>query len=237
VTTTVATAERTVAAFDFDGTLTHRDTLVPFLMRVRGRSPVLRALAAQSPTLLRTAAGRESRQRAKEALLIATVHGWWVDELRPTANDYARDVVSTQLRPDRLERLRWHQEQGHDVVIVSASPELYVTPVGELLGCTTVMATKLEVDRRGRLTGRLFGDNVRGAEKERLLRDWLAKAADTPTTLWAYGDSDGDAEMLAMADVATLLKGKEKLDRVPQEVTRRRGRVGDWQGLGRSGTP
>ena len=229
MTTSVAIAQRTVAAFDFDGTLTQRDTLVPFLMRVRGRSPVLRALAAQSTTLLRTAAGRESRQRAKEALLIATVHGWWVDELRPVAQEYAAHIVTTQLRPDRLARLRWHQEQGHDVLIVSASPELYVQPVGELLGCTAVLATRLEVDRRGRVTGRLFGDNVRGAEKERLLREWLGPEHPKGTTLYAYGDSEGDAEMLAMADVPTLLKGKEKLDRAPQEVTRRRGRAGDWR--------
>ena len=205
-------APRTVAAFDFDGTLTHRDTLVPFLMRVRGRAAVARALTSSAPTLLGAAAGRETRQRAKEALLIRTLNGWWLDELRPVADDYARDVVATQLRADRLARLRWHQDEGHDTVLVSASPELYVGAVGRLLGCTAVFASRLEVDRRGRVTGRLFGDNVRGAEKERLLRGWLG---DQPVRLWAYGDSEGDAEMLAMADVATRLGGRDKLAPVP----------------------
>lgn len=202
----------TVAAFDFDGTLTYRDTLVPFLVNVRGRAVVARALASASPALLRTAAGLQSRDRAKEALLTRTLRGWWLDELQPIAADYAREIVDTQLRPDRLARLRWHQKQGHDVVLVSASPELYVGPVGRLLGCAATLATQLEVDRRGRLTGRLFGANVRGDEKERLLRTWLGGA---PTTLWAYGDSDGDADMLAMADVGIRLKGAEKLPSVP----------------------
>lgn len=208
-----APAPRTVAAFDFDGTLTHHDTLVPFLMRVRGRAPVARAIAGASPVLLRTAAGRESRQRAKEALLIRTLRGWWLDELRPVAAEYAREVLEKHLRSDRVARLRWHQSQGHEVVLVSASPELYVGAVGELLGCSATLASRLEVDRRGRLTGRLFGANVRGPEKQRLLRDWLG--AGTPARLWAYGDSDGDAEMLAMADVGVRLRGGEKLSAQP----------------------
>jgi hypothetical protein len=119
-------AARTVAAFDVDGTLTYRDTLMPFLVHVRGRMPVARAVAGAGPVLLRTAAGRESRRSAKEALLVRTLRGWWLDELRPLAEEYAQAVVERQLRPDRLQRLRWHQAQGHEVVLVSASPELYV---------------------------------------------------------------------------------------------------------------
>jgi HAD superfamily hydrolase (TIGR01490 family) len=209
-------APRTVAAFDLDGTLTRHDTLVPFLMRVRGRNAVAGALTAAAPVLLRAAAGRATRQRAKEALLIRTLNGWWLDELRPVAEEYAHDVVEKELRPDRVARLRWHQEQGHDVLLVSASPELYVAAVGRLLGCTAVLASRLELDRRGRVTGRLFGDNVRGAEKERLLREWLGAA---PARLWAYGDSDGDTEMLAMADVGVRLGGREKLSRAPAAGT------------------
>jgi phosphatidylglycerophosphatase C len=209
-TAVVTAAQRTVAAFDFDGTLTYHDTLVPFLMHVRGRAAVMRALASSAPVLLATAAGRESRQRAKEALLIATVHGWWVDELGLAVDEYAREVVEKRLRPDRVERLRWHQEQGHDVVLVSASPELYVGRIGELLGCAGVIATRLEVDRRGRLTGRLFGENVRGVEKERLLREWIGGDV---VRLYAYGDSEGDAEMLAMAGVGMRLGGRDRLSR------------------------
>jgi phosphatidylglycerophosphatase C len=208
-------APRTVAAFDFDGTLTRRDTLVPFLMRVRGRGAVAGALITAAPVLLRAATGRVTRQRAKEALLIRTLNGWWLDELRPVAEEYARHVVENDLRPDRVARLRWHQEQGHEVLLVSASPELYVGPAGRLLGCTAVLASRLELDRRGRVTGRLFGDNVRGAEKERLLRDWLG---DAPARVWAYGDTAGDAEMLAMADVGVRVRGGEKLTRAPEPL-------------------
>src|SRR5581483_3766416 len=157
----VMAALRTVAAFDFDGTLTRHDTLVPFLMRVRGRLPVLRAMLATAPGMARAALDGDARHAAKEALLIATLGGWWLDELRPYAADYARHLVASELRPDRLARLRWHREQGHEVVLVSASPELYVAPTAELLGCAATLATRLEVDRRDRLTGRIFEANVR----------------------------------------------------------------------------
>jgi HAD superfamily hydrolase (TIGR01490 family) len=208
----VSTASRTVAAFDFDGTLTRHDTLLPFLLRLRGRTAVASAVLGASPVLLRTAAGRDSRQRAKEALLTRTLRGWWLEELRAPAEEYARHVVEHELRADRVARLRWHLAQGHEVLLVSASPELYVAPVGRLLGCSAVLASQLEVDARDRLTGRLFGDNVRGPEKERLLRQWLG---DAPVFLYAYGDSDGDAQMLAMADVAVRLGARTRLTPEP----------------------
>jgi HAD superfamily hydrolase (TIGR01490 family) len=209
----VSAAQRVVAAFDFDGTLTDHDTMLPFLLRVRGRVRVARAVATAAPVLIRTAAGLDTRQRAKEALLVRTLRGWWLEELRPLGEQHAQDIVECHLRKDRLARLRWHQQQGHEVVLVSASPELYVGAVGRLLGCTAVIASRLEVDRRGCLTGRLFGANVRGPEKERLLREWLGEVP--PATLWAYGDSDGDAEMLAMADIATRLRGRDTLSAEP----------------------
>lgn len=210
---TVAAA-RTVAAFDFDGTLTYHDTLVPFLVRVRGRAVVARALAAASPDLARAAARMQTRQRAKEALLIRTINGWWLDELRPIAEDFARALVEQELRPDRVARLRWHQAQGHEVVLVSAGLDLLVSAAGRLLGCTDVLATRLEVDRRGRVTGRLFGDNVRGPVKVERLREWLADDGAS-VRMWAYGDSDGDTEMLAMADVPTRLGRRERLTAEP----------------------
>lgn len=212
MTTAARDAVRTVAAFDFDGTLTHRDTLVPFLMRVRGRIAVTRALLATASLLARAPLGNEARHRAKEALLIATLRGWWIEELQPLADAYAQHVLDTQLRPDRVARLRWHLQQGHDVVIVSASPELYVAQVAALLDCTATLATRLELDARGRLTGRIFDGNVRGPVKERRLREWLGPS---PVHLWAYGDSGGDSEMLAMAGIATRLRGGETLTPEP----------------------
>ena len=105
-----------------------------------------------------------------------------------------------KFRPEILERLRWHRSEGHEIVIVSASLDSYLTPLAPRLGVDHVISTSLEVDQSGLVTGRLAGGNVRGPEKARRLRAWLG---DGPLELWAYGDSSGDDELLAMADHPT----------------------------------
>ena len=188
---------RVVAAFDFDGTLSRRDSLVPFLRRLCGDPRVLGAVLTRLPVLLAAAAGRVSRGRAKEALLRPLIGGRRLADVEPVAGAFAERLVGTGMWPPGLERLEWHRGRGDEVVIVSASPELYLAPLGRVLGVRAVLATGLEVDAAGRLTGRLRGDNVRGAEKVARLDAWLE---GDPAEVWAYGDSDGDRELLARAD-------------------------------------
>ena len=67
----------------------------------------------------------------------------------------------------------WHRQAGHRVVIVSASPTVYLDAAGRRLGVDAVLATELEVGADGRLTGRLAGPNCRGEEKVKRLQAWL----------------------------------------------------------------
>jgi HAD superfamily phosphoserine phosphatase-like hydrolase len=101
------------------------------------------------------------------------------------------------------ERLAWHRDEGHRTIIVSASLALYLEPFGRLAGFDDVIATRLEVGPAELLTGRILGENVRAAQKALLLGRLLGS---DPVTVWAYGDSRGDREMLAMADHPMLLK-------------------------------
>jgi len=200
---TAGSPRRTVAAFDFDGTLTRRDTLLPFLVQLCGPSRVAWALASEAPVLASVALGRGDRDAGKARLLARVLAGRPMAAVQAVVDSYAADVTARRLRPDTVTRLRWHVRNGHDVVVVSASPELYVAPIVRRLGVTTVLATGLEVDAADRLTGRLLGANVRGPEKERRLREHLGSE---PVTLYAYGDSTGDRELLAMADVGLQVR-------------------------------
>jgi phosphatidylglycerophosphatase C len=77
---------------------------------------------------------------------------------------------------------------------------LYLKYLGKLLSCDAVMGTECETDSRSQFTGSLVGANCRGPEKERRLREWLDGEGFGSYVLYAYGDSAGDDQMLAMAD-------------------------------------
>jgi phosphatidylglycerophosphatase C len=192
-----ARGERVVAAFDFDKTISTRDNLVPFLRAAVGRVRLARALFTISPRLVAAGLNDERRDAAKVALVRRTLTGYDAGRMAAVAAEFAEDVVARHLRPDVVERVAWHRNQGHELVMVSASFTSYLEPIAARLGFTAVLATELAVGDDGRLTGELVRPNVRGAEKVRRLDEWLGAR---PAYVWAYGDSSGDRELLARAD-------------------------------------
>ncbi|HEY4396920.1 MAG TPA: HAD-IB family hydrolase [Acidimicrobiia bacterium] len=197
--------ERVIAAFDFDKTISTRDNVVPFLRALVGRARLTRALLAISPQLVRASLGDERRDAAKVALVRHTLTGYDAGRLAEVAADFAGEVVDRHLRPDVVERVAWHRNQGHELVMVSASFTSYLDPIAARLGFATVLATELAVGDDGRLTGELVRPNVRGAEKVRRLDEWLGPG---PAFVWAYGDSSGDRELLTRADQGVRVGGR-----------------------------
>jgi phosphatidylglycerophosphatase C len=202
-----APGEPTVAAFDFDGTLTNGGSVYPFLVALRGRWAVWRATARLVPALLRAAVfGGTAADDAKERLFIRLLGGLPLAEVERSAALFAQAHVQTHVRRDTLDRLHWHQDQGHHVVIVSASPEIYVWPAGDQLGVDAVVATRLAVGGGGLLTGGYEGKNCRGAEKYARLvghlraNGLLTSNGGAQPVLWAYGNSRGDLRLLNAAD-------------------------------------
>lgn len=203
-----------VAAFDVDGTLSRRDTLLPFLQRLCGIQRLARALAANGVDLSRMAAGAADRDAVKDALLVRLLAGRDARQVAAAGETYADFLVDhARLRPDTRHRLDEHRAAGHRVVLVSASPEVYLAPLGRRLGVDAVLASALEVGADGLLTGRLAGRNCRGAEKVARLDAWLGAGAGAEhgTHLYAYGDSNGDRELLARADVGVLVRRRRPL--------------------------
>jgi HAD superfamily hydrolase (TIGR01490 family) len=211
-----------VAAFDLDGTLTRGDTLLPFLGRACGRMAVGVAIGRALPGLFAVAVGLAGRDKVKEKLVGSLLAGRPETELRLEGRRFAEGVVATGLRDDILSRLVWHREQGHQVVIVSASLAPYVEPIGELLGCAAVLSTRLAVGGDGRLTGRFDSANCRGAEKAARLAAWIGSGPgrDGPAapSIWAYGDSGGDRELLAMADRPYKVRTSRRLAAAPLDA-------------------
>ncbi len=188
---------RVVAAFDVDGTLTTRDCVTPFLRRAAGRrlwTTVLRHPLAAGASL-----ARRDRDRLKE-LACSALRGAEASKIEALGTAFAREVEAGRLRGDTVARLHRHRELGHTVILASASLDPYLVPLGASLGVDGIVCTVLERGADGRLTGRLSGANCRGAEKARRVRAWLEEHELSDAELWAYGDSQGDQELLALAD-------------------------------------
>jgi phosphatidylglycerophosphatase C len=194
-----------VAAFDVDGTLTVRDCVRPFLVRVGGWSGITAAMA-RKPAASLGAAVRRDRDRVKELVVGGVLRGRKVAQVEAVGEQFAEQVAADWLRADTVARLRWHQRMGHRIVLVSASLSPYLRPLGRTLGVDEVLCA--EPLREGdHFADGLQGANCRAAEKVRRLEEWLAKSDLRDATVWAYGDSAGDRELLARADHPLLVKG------------------------------
>ena len=184
-----------VVAFDFDGTLTVRDSFMDFLSWNAGGLAWLRGLASLAPDGMRYLANRD-RGLLKGAAARRFLAGMPLQDLEVRARAYAEARSRSLLRPDALNSWRYWRARGATLVIVTASPECLVAPFARGLGADHLLGTRLALDAAGRITGDLEGANCRGPEKVRRLRETFG--GDVRLTA-AYGDTAGDREMLAIA--------------------------------------
>jgi len=187
---------RPLVAFDFDGTLTSRDSFVAFLRWRFGDRAFAGGLLGLAPAVARYGLDRD-RGRLKAAATRRFLAGMPRAELEAWAQTFASEQGRSLLRPDALRAWRRWQSDGARLVIVTASPETIVAPIARGLGADALLGTRLAFDAAGRVTGGLEGENCRGPEKVRRLR---AAFGDDVRLEAAYGDTDGDREMLALAE-------------------------------------
>jgi phosphatidylglycerophosphatase C len=204
---------RKVAAFDFDGTLSVRDTLVPFLARVGGRRRFAQVAAQLGLLGARRRVDVRDRDEVKAEMVRRLFIGRDEAELRRQGEIYARDLLANQLNPMVLRRLEQHRDAGHEVLFVSASLVYYLDPLARELGLQGVLAVEPAVEQ-GRLTGELTRPNVRAEQKALRLREWLGQRPTGPlheAEVWGYGNSSGDHALLRLADHAYWLGRPAKL--------------------------
>ena len=187
-----------VAAFDLDGTLTEGGSVFHWLRHIAGsREAYAAALRLAVPLTVGALRSGSSADRAKERLFRAVLDGRDGEEVALRSRDFVIEHLLRKGRSSTLERLSTHRTLGHDVVVVSASPQLYVDVVAEELGAQGGLGTRLAVDPLGKLTGGYLGRNCRGSEKVRRLHEWIEERNyERAPVLYAYGNSRGDQRML-----------------------------------------
>jgi HAD superfamily hydrolase (TIGR01490 family) len=185
-----------IAFFDFDGTITTRDTLLEFIKFTKGRFRFYLGFALNSPLLIAMKLGLISNQTAKERILTWFFRGTTDADFQDRCERFATKVLPTLLRPKAMEEIRLLQEKKATIVIVSASPENWIRPWAQSLPAEWI-ATRLQVTDKKVLTGKILGRNCYGEEKVTRIREIYRLPGYTH--IYAYGDSSGDGPMLALA--------------------------------------
>jgi len=183
-----------LALFDFDGTITDRDTFTPFIRFAVSRLRVVLGTALLSPLIAAYKLGLLPATRMRAAIAWVGFRGRHEDDVNEAGVAYARTLTKL-LRKEALDKLRWHRDNGDQIVVVSASLSAYLRPWCEGNGLDLI-CTELEA-RAGVLTGRYSGGDCAGNEKARrvLARYDLGRYE----VVYAYGDTKEDRELLGLA--------------------------------------
>ncbi|WP_421728846.1 HAD-IB family hydrolase [Brevundimonas sp.] len=187
---------RAVVAFDFDGTLTIRDSFTAFLRWKAGPGGWALGLMKMAPSMAAYARDRD-RGRIKAASVREFLGGMSREALEAEAEQFADVVWDRFIRPDALACWQDWGRKGAHRVIVTASPETTVAPFARRLGAEGLLGTHMVFDADDRVSGGFSGPNCRGAEKVRRLK---AAFGENVRIIAAYGDTSGDTEMLAAAE-------------------------------------
>ncbi|KAK0360199.1 hypothetical protein LTR94_028234, partial [Friedmanniomyces endolithicus] len=158
-----------IVAFDFDGTLTIRDSFTSFLKWRAGPLRWVQGLTRLIPAVFAYLGDRD-RGRIK----VASVREFLMDAdrkaLEAEAERFAAEIWPRFMRPDALATWEDWGRRGAHRVIVTASPETTVAPFARRLGAENLIGTRLAFDEQNRVLGTFVGGNCRGEEKMHRLR-------------------------------------------------------------------
>jgi len=190
--------ELPVVVFDLDGTITRRDTYVPFLLFSLYKQPlkVLR-LPVLAIDVLRYKIGRQSNTWLKTRFLHALLAGQKREVIEDWAKNFSLYIFDKGLHLDAISTINSHQERGHDLVLLSASLDIYVELIGDYLGFKHIICTRTSWENDV-LGSELNGGNCYGENKALRLKQWLSRRTDK-FVLMAYADHKSDFPVLNIA--------------------------------------
>lgn len=194
-----------LVVFDLDGTITRHDTLVPYVIGFLARRPWrLLRLVRVIPALILFALRRADHGKVKEAFIRATLRGHTRAELEAWTERFVPALLDRGVFADALETIAAHRRDGDVLVLMSASPDLYVPEIARRLGFAETICTGVQWDGE-HLVGKLTTENRRGAEKARCFEALRQRYPGLATVAYANGPSDLDH--LVLADQAVLVNG------------------------------
>ncbi|MDR0724595.1 MAG: HAD-IB family hydrolase [Prevotellaceae bacterium] len=189
--------KRLIAVFDFDGTITRKDTFVAFIKFAKGQTAFYKGFIRYSPLLLAYKLGLYPNWKIKQKIIRYFFRNMPMEEFAALGRKFT-GVIDELVRPEVMAAIESCRQQGATIYVVSASIENWIEPWCRNMKINHTIATRVETDSNGLLTGNFSTNNCYGQEKVVRL---LEKEPDRNTyTLFVYGDSRGDKELMALAD-------------------------------------
>ena len=184
-----------IAFFDFDGTITTRDTLLEVIKFFKGNFKFYLGFIINSPFVAAWKTGIISNQAAKEKVLQYFFRSVPVKAFQQRCDEFATTRVPLLIRPKAMQEIEKLRTAGVTVVIVSASAENWIQQWCNLHNLQFI-ATKLQVEK-DLLTGKIDGHNCHGEEKVNRIN--AAFDLSLYNEIYCYGDTKGDKPMLGLA--------------------------------------
>lgn len=189
--------------FDFDGTLTTRDSLLPFIIFIVGWPMFILKLILLLPVMFRFIFNRKLRGEVKNSALQIYLSKYSVSELNDSAQRFIEEILPTIMRPEGIVLLKKHILLGHECILVSASLDLYLSPWAKQNGFSNVISTPF----LGTLP-KMIGTNCYGEEKVKQILKQYPNIQDDNT--YAYGDTSGDIPMLKLVKHGAMWSKNKK---------------------------
>ena len=184
-----------IAFFDFDGTITTRDTMIELIKFHHGKYRVYTGLAILSPWLIAMKLKMISHQKAKEKMLSWFFRGVTETEFSKICDLFIQKKIPLLINKKAMQKIHEHKANGDEIVVVSASAANWIKSWCNQHGLKCI-ATQLEIID-GKVTGKLAGINCNYNEKaSRIIKEY---DLNNYAPVYCYGDSDGDKAMLQLA--------------------------------------
>ena len=191
---------KTLALFDFDGTLYPHDSFTGFIFYALPKMHIIKRGISVLPWIIGYYLKLYPAHKMRPKLYSAMFKNTHFTEMDNLAESYTKQLIA-HLDPTLFKQLIKHQQSGHEIMLVSATIDLYLNKVAAQLGIQ-VICSQVEI-QQGQLTGAyLTADCSQQHKRQRVLNDY---PVDQYPLIYAYGNSHEDAAMLSLAQHAFMV--------------------------------
>lgn len=189
--------KKKIAIFDFDGTITKRDSFLPFILYSVGFKRFYLGLLLLCPSILFYIIKITSSKSLKEKFIRHFFSNVSYDIFKLQVESFTKNKLPKLINPQAFQCITRHIELGHRIIVISANFEDLIGNWCNEVGISEYSCTHLSRNN-GYLTGKIYGKNCSGKEKVSRLKSLVGPLNNF--VIYAYGDSKGDRELLQIAN-------------------------------------